>query len=82
MLCGQMPYDDSNIDRMIKEQLEGKLRYPSRSYSSPVVDPAVINSSSYFYIDPLAKELISQMIQPDVARRANIDKVLAHKWLN
>ena len=81
MLCGQMPYDDSNIDRMIKEQLEGKIRYPSRSYST-LNDPALINSSSHFFIDPLAKELMSQMMQPDVERRAKIDKVLAHSWLN
>ena len=57
-----MPFDDSDIKKMIKIQLENKLKFPIR-------------------LDPLVKDLINQMLEPDVTRRANIDKVLRHLWL-
>ena len=62
-----MPFDDSDIKKMIKVQLEGKIKYPSK-----VIDK----------IDPMAKDLISQMLEPDITKRANIEKVLKHPWLN
>jgi testis-specific serine kinase len=62
-----MPFDDSDIKKMIKIQLEGKIKYPSK-----------INDK----IDPLVKDLIIQMLEPDVTKRANIDKVIKHPWLN
>lgn len=57
-----MPFDDTDIKKMIKVQLERRIKYPSK-------------------IDPLVKDLINQMLEPDVTRRANIDKVLRHLWL-
>ena len=56
-----MPFDDEDIKKMIKVQLEGKLKYPSKTSDK---------------IDPLAKNLLSEMLEPDVTKRANIDKVL------
>jgi serine kinase len=62
-----MPFDDTDVKKMIKIQLEGKLKYPSK-----ITDK----------IDPLVKDLISLMLEPDVTKRANIDKVMKHCWLN
>ena len=62
-----MPFDDADVKKMIKVQLEGKIKYPSK------------NSDK---VDPYVKDLIAQMLEPDVTKRANIDKVLRHHWLN
>lgn len=51
---------------MIKVQLEGTIKYPSKLSAT---------------IDSQAKDLISKMLEPDVTKRANIDKVLKHPWL-
>jgi len=62
-----MPFDDSDIKKMIKIQLEGKIKYPSKTTDK---------------IDPTVKDLISLMLEPDVTKRANIDKVIKHPWLS
>lgn len=66
MICGRMPYDDSNINKMILCQMDSKNKF---------------SSSTYEHLDPLVKDLITIMLEPDVTRRANIDKVLNHTWL-
>ena len=62
-----MPYDDSDIKKMIKSQQEGKNKFPSKIYDR---------------LDPLVRDLIYIMLEPDVTKRANIDKVIKHPWLN
>lgn len=62
MVCGSMPFDDSDIKKMVKIQLEGRLKYPPR-------------------FDPLLRDLLEQMLEPDVTRRTNITKVVQHPWL-
>lgn len=57
-----MPFDDSDIKKMIKVQLEYRLKYPS-------------------WFDHILKDLLKHMLEPDVTRRANIDKVIQHPWL-
>jgi serine kinase len=66
MVCGYMPFDDSDIKKMIRDQIEGKLKYPSRFDHNKMSD---------------VKELLNKMLEPDITRRYNIDKVLDHKWL-
>jgi serine kinase len=61
-----MPYDDSDIKKMIKAQYEGKARQQIKMYAK---------------IDPLVKDLIFHLLEPDVTKRANIEKVLKHPWL-
>jgi hypothetical protein len=51
---------------MIKVQLEGRIKYPSKLACN---------------VDPQARDLISKMLEPDVTKRANIDKVIKHPWL-
>lgn len=60
-----MPYDDRDVKKMLKCQME-KLKYPPKSQER---------------IDPLVKDLISHMLEVDVTKRYNIDKVLKHRWL-
>jgi hypothetical protein len=51
---------------MIKVQLEGRIKYPSKLSGT---------------LEQQARDLISKMLEPDVTKRANIDKVLKHQWL-
>jgi serine kinase len=67
MLTGHMPYDESNIQRMLKNQLERILTYPAQ----------VENDFS-----DSAKNLICHLLEPDVTRRANIEQAIGHIWLN
>ncbi|XP_030623964.1 testis-specific serine/threonine-protein kinase 1-like [Chanos chanos] len=64
MLCGSMPYDDSNVKKMLKIQKEHRVNFP-RSKSVPTE----------------CKDLIYRMLNPDVARRIEIDDILEHSWL-
>ena len=57
-----MPFDDTDIKKMIKAQLQSKIKYPSK-------------------LDFLVKDLISIMLEPDVTRRATIEKISKHPWL-
>ena len=65
-MCGSIPFDDSDIKKMIKIQMEGRVKFPHK-----MVDK----------IDVLARDLVYKMLEPDVTKRANIDKVLKHDWL-
>ena len=62
-----MPYDESNIQRMLHNQLERILTYPAQ----------VENEFS-----DTAKNLICHLLEPDVTRRANIEQSINHEWLN
>jgi len=66
MLTGHMPYDESNIQRMLKHQLERTLTYPAQVYQS---------------ISDKAKLCIRRLLEPDVTRRANIEQTVADEWV-
>lgn len=59
-----MPFDDSNIKKMIKEQLDGKVRF-SKSKK----------------LTAECKDLIHQILEVNVKRRATIATVLDHPWM-
>ncbi|XP_074644417.1 testis-specific serine/threonine-protein kinase 1-like [Tubulanus polymorphus] len=67
MVCGSMPYDDSNVKKMLKTQLEGKVGFPSR-----VIDK----------LSREVKHLIHHMLEVDITRRATLDQVLKSDWIN
>jgi serine/threonine protein kinase len=68
MVCGRMPFDDSDVKKMIKHQTDKKRnKFPPRIYER---------------LDPLVCDLIYLMLEPDVSKRPNIDKVLRHSWLS
>ncbi|XP_048735598.2 testis-specific serine/threonine-protein kinase 1-like [Ostrea edulis] len=64
MVCATMPFDDSNIKKMIKEQLDGKVRF-SKSKK----------------LTAECKDLIHQILEVNVKRRATIATVLDHPWM-
>ena len=66
MVCGTMPFDDSNVRQMVKEQLAHKIRYPPQ---------AAYNLSSQ------CKDLIEKMIQPNPEIRLSINQIRAHPWI-
>ncbi len=61
-----MPYDDRDIQKMLRTQLEYKVKFPGK-----VVDK----------LDAQVRDLIHHMLEVDVTKRYNIDKVIKHKWL-
>lgn len=63
-VCATMPFDDSNIKKMIKEQLDGKVRF-SKSKK----------------LTAECKDLIHQILEVNVKRRATIATVLDHPWM-
>jgi len=66
MVCGTMPYDDSNVRQMVKEQLAHKIRFPPQ---------AAYNLSLQ------CKDLISKLIEPDPKRRLTIQQIQQHPWI-
>ena len=61
-----MPYDDSNVRQMVKEQLAHKIRFPPQ---------AAYNLSLQ------CKDLISKLIEPDPKRRLTIQQIQQHPWI-
>lgn len=66
MVCGTMPYDDSNVRQMVKEQLAHKIRFPPQ---------AAYNLSLQ------CKDLISKLIEPDPKKRLTIHEIQQHPWI-
>uniref|UniRef100_A0A8C5QEH0 non-specific serine/threonine protein kinase n=1 Tax=Leptobrachium leishanense TaxID=445787 RepID=A0A8C5QEH0_9ANUR len=63
MVCGSMPYNDSNIKEMLHIQKEHSVKFPGSKHLSRN-----------------CKDLIRQMLQPDVTKRLTAAEVLDHSW--
>jgi len=66
VVCGSMPYDDSNVRKMLKEQLSRKVRFPSRWNSK-------LNSE--------LKDLIWRLICVDPKARLQVSMLHLHNWI-
>jgi len=66
MSCGTMPFDDSNIRKMLRDQMERRVKMPPSAAERLSAD---------------CKDLIYKLIEPDAFRRYDINQVLAHPWL-
>ncbi|XP_014664739.1 PREDICTED: testis-specific serine/threonine-protein kinase 1-like [Priapulus caudatus] len=66
MVCGSMPYDDSNIRKMLETQLSNKLTIPSKMMSK--LDAQCIAS-------------LRRMLEVDVTKRAPVNQILGFEWL-
>jgi len=66
MVCGTMPYDDSNVRKMLKDQLSRKVRFPPQAAQN---------------LTDECKDLIHKLIEPNANRRFKIDQILSHSWL-
>lgn len=65
MVCGSMPYDDTNVKKMIRNQIDKKVSFPQRQRK----------------LNHLAKELIHLMLEAKVELRVSMGDVLNHQWL-
>lgn len=66
MACGSMPYDDSNVRKMLKEQLARKVRFPSRCNSK---------------LNAELKDLIWRLICVDTKQRLHVSMLHLHNWM-
>jgi serine kinase len=66
MVCGNMPFDDSNVRAMIKQQMNVGVKFT----------PAAADRLS----DQI-KDLIRKLTEPNCQKRYNINQVQSHPWL-
>ncbi|XP_056387678.1 testis-specific serine/threonine-protein kinase 1-like [Hyla sarda] len=64
MVSGSMPYDDSNIKKMLRVQKQHCVNFPRSKHLSTDL-----------------RDIIYNMLQPDVRQRLTIDETLNHSWL-
>lgn len=66
IVCASMPFDDNNMRKMLKAQVEKKIHFPTRVRGQ---------------ISELCKKLILRMLEVDITRRATVDQCLRSEWL-
>lgn len=66
MLCGTMPFDDSNLTKMVQKQLSKDFRYPFKVSG---------------LISDQCKTFIKHVLEPDTNKRFAIEDVLESSWL-
>jgi len=66
VVCASMPFDDSNVKRMLKAQTEKRIHFPSRVRGQ---------------ISELCRNLLWRMLEVDVTKRATVDQCLRCEWL-
>ncbi|CAG0922744.1 unnamed protein product, partial [Notodromas monacha] len=66
MVNAAMPFDDSNLKKMLKDQ-------QSRNWH--------LRSKVRDKLGPEIKEMLNQILEPDVTRRITIDRIGRHVWL-
>jgi len=67
MVCGKMPFDDTSIKRLIKDQQGQRIEWPNEGQR-----PTLTNQ---------LKSLIRWMLQPTVSKRATVTDVKHSFWL-
>lgn len=66
IVCGSMPFDDSNVPKMLKTQLKNSVHFPSRVKDS---------------INEDCKKLIRQLLEVDVNKRLTVEQACNSAWL-
>lgn len=66
MLNGSMPYDDSNLKQLLKDQMAKKLAFRSKVRES---------------VSQGAKTMVHRILEPDLTQRMTLDQILSHSWL-
>ena len=67
MLCGYLPFDDKNNDKLFRKILECKIDFPTKKN--------IIISES-------GKDLIKKILRKDPAKRITLDEILEHPFLS
>lgn len=66
IVCASMPFDDSNMKRMLKAQTDKRIHFPTRVRGQ---------------VSELCRKLILRMLEVDVTKRATVDQCLRSEWL-
>ena len=66
MLNACMPFDDSNLRKLLKDQMNRNWVFRSRVRDT---------------VSQAAKNLVKHILEPDVMSRLTLDRVIAHEWL-
>ncbi|XP_069675204.1 testis-specific serine/threonine-protein kinase 3 [Periplaneta americana] len=66
MLNASMPFDDSNLRKLLKDQMSRNWVFRSRVKES---------------VTPIAKSIVRHILEPDITLRLTLDRVLAHEWV-
>jgi len=66
IVCASMPFDDSNMRKMLRAQIEKRIHFPSRVRGQ---------------IAESCKKLILRMLEVDITKRATVDQCLRSEWL-
>ncbi|KAJ8878061.1 hypothetical protein PR048_022524 [Dryococelus australis] len=67
MLNASMPFDDSNLRRMLRDQLTRNWSFRSKVKNSVSQD---------------ARMVVGNILEPDVTRRPTVDRVLSYEWVS
>jgi len=66
MLNASMPFDDSNLKELLKDQMKKRWIFRKRLKDSISQD---------------AKSMVRHLLEPDVTQRLTLDLILSHSWL-
>ncbi|KAI4495414.1 hypothetical protein M0802_008628 [Mischocyttarus mexicanus] len=66
MLNASMPFDDSNLRKLLKDQMSRNWVFRSRVRES---------------VSTSAKSIVRHILEPDITLRLTLDRVLGHEWV-
>lgn len=66
MLNASMPFDDTNLRKLLKDQMTKKWVYRTRIRDT---------------LSSTVKSLIRHLLEPDITLRLSLDRVMTHEWL-
>nr|CAD7588021.1 unnamed protein product [Timema genevievae] len=66
MLNASMPFDDSNLRKLLKDQMSRNWVFRSRVRDT---------------ISPASKSTVRGILEPDITLRLTLDRVLSHEWV-
>lgn len=66
MLNARMPFDDANLRKLLKDQMSRNWIFRSRVRDT---------------VSMLAKNIVRQILEPDITLRLTLERVLSHEWM-
>lgn len=66
MLNASMPFDDSNLRKLLKDQMTRNWVFRSRVRDT---------------ISSAAKSIVRHILEPDITLRLTLDRVIQHEWV-
>lgn len=66
MLNASMPFDDSNLRKLLKDQMNKNWVFRTRVKDT---------------VTTVAKNIVKQILEPDITLRLTLERVLGHEWV-